>query len=553
MSTRAASTAYLSARILWCLRAGFAAAAAFLVGMLLAWPALAQTQKDITPTGKIPETEQAVVEGKVIYEERCGFCHGLEGEGDGAVADYLFPRPRDFTQGAFKLHSTASGEAPTDEDLYRTISAGIPGTSMPSWSTLTPQERWKVLYYIKTFSDEFDTDEEPEMPPTGPPVASGPEAVAKGRVVYEEAKCWECHGREGRADGSKAADLENDWGFKILPANLKRGWRYKGGTSVGDIYRRFTTGLDGTPMPSYGDTLSSEERWHLAHFVRSLIKDQRSGGAVVIQAAAVEGDLPTEPDDALWAQATPVDVPLSGQVISKPRLQNPSVDLLTVRALFNDKAIALLLEWDDPVRNVTQGEAGGYIEAARSDSYLLVRPYLDTEIAKPLPPLRDAVEIQLPAKPHEGSHKPHFLLGGRSRPVMLWQWQANAQQEGRKPSPVVVKQASGYLNPPETRPEAQQTVGGRGVWKNGRWKVIMRRSLKPPEGVSDMTFQPGVFTPIAFHVWDGSNGETGLMMSVSSWYELLLPVKTPITVYVYTLLAVVFTGLFELYLVRKVQ
>jgi mono/diheme cytochrome c family protein len=170
---------------LWCLRAGFAAAAAFLVGMLLAWPALAQTQKDITPTGKIPETEQAVAEGKVIYEERCGFCHGLEGEGDGAVADYLFPRPRDFTQGAFKLHSTASGEAPTDEDLYRTISAGIPGTSMPSWSTLTPQERWKVLYYIKTFSDEFDTDEEPEMPPTGPPVASGPEAVAKGRVVYE--------------------------------------------------------------------------------------------------------------------------------------------------------------------------------------------------------------------------------------------------------------------------------------------------------------------------------------------------------------------------------
>ncbi len=68
-----------------------------------------------------------------------------------------------------------------------------------------------------------------------------------------------------------------------------------------------------------------------------------------------------------------------------------------------------------------------------------------------------------------------------------------------------------------------------------------------------MTFQPGVFTPIAFHVWDGSNGETGLMMSISSWYELLLPVKTPITVYVYTLLAVVFTGLFELYLVRKVK
>ena len=73
-----------------------------------------------------------------------------------------------------------------------------------------------------------------------------------------------------------------------------------------------------------------------------------------------------------------------------------------------------------------------------------------------------------------------------------------------------------------------------------------------PEGSDDVAFQPGVFTPIAFHVWDGSNGETGLMMSISSWYNLVLPSKTPIAVYVYTFLAVVLSGLFELYLVRKV-
>ena len=553
MSTRSANITSLPARGSWGRMVGGATVAALLVGWLMAWPALAQTQKEISPTGKIPETEQAVAEGKVIYKERCSFCHGLEGGGDGPVADYLFPRPRDFTQGAFKLHSTASGEVPTDEDLYRTISRGIPGTSMPAWPTLTPQERWKVLYYVKTFSDEFDPEEKPEMPPTGPNVASGPETIAKGKEVYEKAKCWECHGREGRADGSKATDLENDWGFNILPANLTKGWRYKGGTSVGDIYQRFTTGLDGTPMPSYADTFSSEERWQLAHYVRSLIKDERGRGTVVIKAAPVTGDLPTDPGDTLWSGAAPVDVPLSGQVIIRPRLQNPSVDLLTVRALFNEKAVAFLLEWDDPVRDVVQGEAGEYIEQAESDSYPSVRPYVDTEIAKPLPPLRDAVEIQFPLKPPQGPQRPHFLLGNRTRPVVLWQWQADAQQEGRTPSPVTVMQASGHLKPPGVKPEAQQTVTGRGVWKNGRWRVVVRRSLKPPEGASDVTFQPGVFTPIAFHVWDGSNGETGLMMSISSWYNLVLPSKTPIAVYVYTFLAVVLSGLFELYLVRKVK
>ena len=71
--------------------------------------------------------------GRAVYEDRCWFCHGEEGMGDGPVAEYLWPRPRDFTMGSYKLRTTTTGELPLDEDLYRTISIGLAGSSMPAW------------------------------------------------------------------------------------------------------------------------------------------------------------------------------------------------------------------------------------------------------------------------------------------------------------------------------------------------------------------------------------------------------------------------------------
>jgi mono/diheme cytochrome c family protein len=71
--------------------------------------------------------------GKAVYEQRCAYCHGTSGRGDGPVAASLHPRPLDFTAGRFKLRTTESGSLPTDDDLNRTILEGIPGTSMPGW------------------------------------------------------------------------------------------------------------------------------------------------------------------------------------------------------------------------------------------------------------------------------------------------------------------------------------------------------------------------------------------------------------------------------------
>jgi len=67
--------------------------------------------------------------GTEIYQFRCAVCHGKKGAGDGPAADFLYPRPRDFTLGMFK-YKTSPGELPArDQDLIKTIRHGLNGTA----------------------------------------------------------------------------------------------------------------------------------------------------------------------------------------------------------------------------------------------------------------------------------------------------------------------------------------------------------------------------------------------------------------------------------------
>src|SRR3989338_5384992 len=65
-------------------------------------------------------------------------------------------RRRDLTAGQFKCRTTAGGQRPTDDDLFRTISRGANGTGMPPWKyLLTDDERWALVEYVKTFDPRF--------------------------------------------------------------------------------------------------------------------------------------------------------------------------------------------------------------------------------------------------------------------------------------------------------------------------------------------------------------------------------------------------------------
>ena len=229
----------------------------------------------------VPRSEEWTQYGKEVYQRRCQGCHGVNGDGNGPAAAFMQKdRPRNFTLAVFKFRLTPSGSLPDDGDLLRTITRGVRGTSMPTWHDLPEKDRLSVIQYIKyeLAVDRSKPDkpylyfvEEPPKAPIfiGQPPAPSQQIVAHGKDVWKAAKCWECHGDGGKGDGEKAAGLKDDFGYPIPPANLTTG-QFKSGPSVKDIFRTMSTGLSGTPMPSFSDTLSEADRWALSYYVLTL-------------------------------------------------------------------------------------------------------------------------------------------------------------------------------------------------------------------------------------------------------------------------------------------
>jgi cytochrome c oxidase cbb3-type subunit I/II len=228
----------------------------------------------------LPRSEEWIAHGKEVYERRCLGCHGEKGDGNGPAATFLYnQRPRNFSNAVFKFRLTKES-VPTDGDLLRTISRGVRGTAMPPWYDLPINDRLAVIQYIKYVLAVDRSDpanpyaffaEEPPGPPLyiGKPPAPSQQLLDRGKEVWEQAKCWECHGKTGKGDGEKAAGLKDDEDFTIVPADLTSG-QFKSGPAVEDIYRTITTGLSGTPMPSYRDAFPDEDRWALAYYILAL-------------------------------------------------------------------------------------------------------------------------------------------------------------------------------------------------------------------------------------------------------------------------------------------
>jgi cytochrome c oxidase cbb3-type subunit I/II len=236
----------------------------------------------------VPARPDLLDRGRAVYRQRCVGCHGPDGDGNGAAATFLSPRPRDFTAAVFKFRSTPSGSLPTDGDLYRTITRGVRWTAMPTWHELTDKDRLAVVAFIKTFSTRWK-EEKIEAPLVATPPPADPATVARGGELYKRAKCWECHGESGRGDGPSAAQLKDDLDRPIRPTDLTRG-QLKGGSQVADVFRTMTNGLDGTPMPSFADTMTDDERWAISYYVLSLSAwaDPLTGQKLALPRAARE-------------------------------------------------------------------------------------------------------------------------------------------------------------------------------------------------------------------------------------------------------------------------
>jgi cytochrome c oxidase cbb3-type subunit 2 len=222
----------------------------------------------------LPASQGEEARGRAVYAANCAVCHGDRGDGAGAAAHMFRTRPRDFRRGLFKFRSTPSGSLPTDADLRRTAIEGVRWTGMVGRPDLADVDLRAAVQYVATFAPRF-AGERPGPVVNVPPAPARIEAVvALGRRVYEEAGCGSCHGEQGRGDGPSAAGLHDDWGWPIWPSDLT--WRpLKRGSIPEATYLTIATGLSGTPMPSYGDSLDGQSIWALVHYLESLVPGER--------------------------------------------------------------------------------------------------------------------------------------------------------------------------------------------------------------------------------------------------------------------------------------
>ena len=427
---------------------------------------------------------------------------------------------------------------------------------------LNEDQRWQLVAHIKTFYDGFE-GASPRLIDVSGKVPYSEESVAKGEEFYTNLGCVDCHGVVGRGDGTSAPDLTDEWGFRTWPADLWQPWTFRGGTTTEDIFKRFIGGIAGSPMPSFissfrlgltdeesarmnelelkmdGDGLSEaeeeeyaeleeklfmfedimlnveegveltpdeqtkldtalkpilEKSWHLANYVKSLGPEEQPQAAVgdkVLRSQYRAGALPGMNDEA-WNEIQEASYfPLVGQIVIDPRQFNPSIDSVTAKSFYNDNEIAFLFAWDDRTKTLpqTDDETGETVE--------------------------DALAIQFPVKISEGptDPKPYFIYGDR-RPVYLWSWKV------AEPSTVTEMTAKGINS--ATVQSDQTPIQAEGVYKDGQYQLWVKRSLTTDDKRNDVQFTPGVFIPIAFSAWDGSNGDVKTKRAISTWYTFVL-------------------------------
>lgn len=285
---------------------------------------------------------------------------------------------------------------------------------------------------------------------------------------------------------------------------------------------RSLKGRAGLAKPAYAVSLARGAIFViLLAFLGSLVAHAQ---AVKLTAKFTEQELSTDPNAAVWAQAPAVTVTLGPQQIVPP-FGGGAVKELQARALHNGRQIAFLLEWADATKDM---------ESAQTDRF------------------SDAVALQFP---YQRDAQPSPFMGDVQNAVNIWQWQASwqrdideggladvdrayppyadevpygiyvgrdvgnwrSQRDHKTPIENLIAQGYGTLTHQE-----QQHVLGKGIWENGRWKVVFLRALQT--GLAgDASFSVGQKLSVNFAVWDGSSQERGARKSVSLfWHELQL-------------------------------
>ena len=241
-----------------------------------------------------------------------------------------------------------------------------------------------------------------------------------------------------------------------------------------------------------------------------------------------------DPDAAYWKTARAVKIVTQPQIVVMPHAPNAAVAELAVKSVHNGQWIAFLIEWADPTK---------------SDRIVVDR-------------FGDQVAVELPVK-YEKDSPPNVMMGNQDGRVTIMQWRAAFQRDLDEGEPTIkdlypfthvdvypdevlrASDARAYMgsvgvdNPishPKRAPvldqmaegwgtltvKPEQNASGKGVWRNGRWRVVITRPLATDNNEYDPKLAPDDQTVAAFAVWDGGNAEVGGRKAWSEWVTLAI-------------------------------
>lgn len=267
--------------------------------------------------------------------------------------------------------------------------------------------------------------------------------------------------------------------------------------------------------------------------VTVLVAAGAAGAQTPIVAARIAGSGPvTDPVAPLWKDARPVTVAMLPQTVALPHQPDIAVKALAVRAVHNGGWVAFLIEWADPTL---------------SDKIILDN--FGDQVAIQLP-----VDIKAPA--------PSPMMGNPGGRVNIMQWRAAFQTDidhgprtiadlypnaladvypdevltatDARPyagalgienpisrgvaSPVLDQMAEGWGSM-TVKPD--QAALGKGVWKEGRWRVVITRPMVSDD-LNAPRLVPGDRTVVSFAVWEGGRREVGARKAWAPWVPLVI-------------------------------
>ena len=240
-----------------------------------------------------------------------------------------------------------------------------------------------------------------------------------------------------------------------------------------------------------------------------------------------------DPQAAFWKNLAARAIDMQAQTVATPTDPNPAVTKISVRAAHNGADLAFLIEWEDK----------------------------DKEDRLVVDHFGDQVAVELPVR-YDPKSPPSPMMGDPDNLVTIMQWRAAFQRDIDEGIPKVkdfypnanidlypdqvlhatdAQSYTGAMAVDSPMPHAEgspvldqmakgfgsltvkpdQSASGKGVWANGKWRVVISRPLRAVSEI-DPDLSPGAETVVAFAVWDGAAKEVGSRKSWADWTPLVL-------------------------------